>query len=97
MSYIGERLKRVSISKATSRIVKVTSHSGEGYESRWGKGRPAPISSFGAGQGDNNISRLFEDEKDQLQFHPLEAGRVFFSSAVAPDVWSGGTCFLLQE
>ena len=43
-----------------------------------GKGRPAPISSFGAGQGDNNISRLFEDKKDQLQFHPLETGRVFF-------------------
>ena len=42
------------------------------------KGRPAPISSFGAGQGDNNISRLFEDKKDQLQFYPLEAGRVFF-------------------
>ena len=61
------------------------------------KGRPAPISSFGAGQGDNNISRLFEDKKDQFQFHPLETGRVFlFSSAVAPDVWSGGTCFLQE-
>ena len=45
MSYNGERLKRVSISKATSRIVKVTSQGG-----------PAPISSFGAGQGENNIS-----------------------------------------
>ena len=51
MSYIGERLKRVSISKATSNR--------EGYESRWVKGRPAPISSFGAGQGENNIS-VFE-------------------------------------
>ena len=56
MSYNGERLKRVSISKATSRIVKVTIYSVEGYESRWGKGRPAPISHFGAGQGENNIS-----------------------------------------
>ena len=56
MSYNGERLKRVSISKATSRIVKATIYSVEGYESRWGKGRPAPISTFGAGQGENNIS-----------------------------------------
>jgi hypothetical protein len=43
-----------------------------------GKGRPAPISSFGAGQGENNISES-EWKWAHLQFYPLEGGSAIFS------------------
>ena len=63
-----------------------------------GKGRPAPISSFGAGQGENNISvaSCLGTRRTSSSFTLWRLAECF-SSAVASDVWSGAHLFARVE
>ena len=61
---IEERLRRMSIVMRITNRVQMASV--ETSEIR--KGRPAPISSFGAGQGENNISVCKLDDRPTSNF-----------------------------
>ena len=51
----------------------------EGYELRWVKGRPAPISSFGAGQGEHISVSEFKGEIGPPPILPFGGGQCDFS------------------